>query len=321
MIDNELHPFLEMWNKAWSALPQNAHARERRALIERLSDEARQPLPADIAKEERHVPHGDGSVRVVIFRRKATRGTPCLVYMHGGGWLQGSPETHDAITIGIAQQAGYTVISVDYALAPEFPFPAAIKECETVVRWAFANAPELDIDAAQISVGGDSAGGNLAAALTLIFRDSFPALKGQLLFYPAVDSEQARPSYRENADGPIITTATMRPTLLQYCPNEADLKNPLVAPLLAPDHTGLPPAFIAVAEHDPLRDDGIAYAERLRAGGVPVQLDRGTSLIHGYLRAMSFSTKARGGFAGACAWLRELASDRGSQLKMASSSR
>ena len=307
MINPELKPFLEMWQREWSRLTPNASAPARRTLLERLSTEARKPLPAGVVDEERFVDRPGRSVRVRVFRDKTARSAPCLVYMHGGGWMQGSPETHDAITIGIVEQTGYTVISVDYALAPEEPFPAAVQDCEAVIRWAFDNATELRLDRKAIGVGGDSAGANLAAVMALVFRGAAQQLIGQVLFYPAVDNDLSRASYVENADGPIITTASMAPTLAQYCPDPVARNSPLVTPLKAESHAGLPPAFIAVAEHDPLRDEGIAYAERLAASGVPMHLDRGVGLIHGYLRAMPYSASSRAGLAAACEWLRRLA--------------
>jgi acetyl esterase len=310
MIDPELKPFLEMWDKAWSVLPPNATAPDRRAMLEKLSDEARQPLPDGVTSEERWASYDGRSVRVLIFRHEATSPAPCLVYMHGGGWMQGSPETHDAITTGIAHSAHYTVISVDYSLAPEHPFPAALHDCEAVVKWVFENAADLGIREDHICVGGDSAGANLAAALTLVFRGTSNGVRGQVLFYPAVDYDMSRPSFRENAEGPIIKTSNMGATLEDYCPDRATRMGPLVSPIRADDHTGLPPAFIAVAEHDPLRDDGVAYAERLMAAGVPVVLDRGTGLIHGYLRATPYAAASRAGLEAACAWLRDLAVSR-----------
>jgi acetyl esterase len=303
MIDPELQPYLAMWTQAWSRLPPNASVQDRRDLLEKLSDVQRQPLPAGVESETRWTHHGGRKVRICIFRRTGRGAAPCLIYMHGGAFMQGSPETHDAITAGIAAQAGYTVISVDYALAPEQPFPAAMRDCEAVVRWAFASAAELAVDPARISVGGDSAGANLAAVMTLIFRGTPLRLRGQLLFYPPVDTELSRPSFTENAQGPIIRTADMARNWALYCPNPADLHAPFVAPLRARDHAGLPPAFIAIAEHDPLRDDGKAYAERLAASGVSVELHPGTALIHGYLRAMNYSAAVRAAFAAACVWL------------------
>jgi acetyl esterase len=309
VLDPELIPFLAMWDAAWSVLPPDATVQQRREVIERLAARQRPPLPPEIEDEERRVPHPGGTVRVRIHRYRGAAPAPCLVFMHGGGWMQGSPETHDDITTGIARRTGHAVISIDYSLAPEHPFPAALRECEAVVRWARAEAESLGIRRDAISVGGDSAGGNLAAALTLLFRGTDVALKGQVLFYPAVDVDPSRPSCRENADGPIIRTANMAATLAAYCPDPVARRSELVAPLLAADHRGLPPAFIAIAEHDPLRDDGAAYAERLATCGVPVELDRGAGLIHGYLRAMTYCAASRAGLAAACAWLRRLNGD------------
>ncbi|MCW5749293.1 MAG: alpha/beta hydrolase, partial [Alphaproteobacteria bacterium] len=253
MIHPELQPFLRWWDEKWAALPAGAPATARRAIIEAIAAELRQPLPADVSVDERRVPHGDLPVRVCIWRHRAVRPAPALIFMHGGGFAQGSPETHDAITAGIAARTGYTVLSVDYALAPEHRFPVALRQCEAVVNWAFAHAGELGIRPDAISVGGDSAGGNLAAALTLLFRGTPQSLKGQLLIYPVVEFGTHRPSFSENANGPIISAAGVPATLAMYCPDPADQKSPLFAPILADSHAGLPAAYVAVAEHDPLR--------------------------------------------------------------------
>ena len=306
MIDPELKPFLAMWDQTWSVLPPDASYAQRRAVIEKLAAELRPPVPGSLAVAEQRVPHGAQAVRVRIDRPQDRRPTPCLVFMHGGGWTQGSPETHADITMAIAERNRQTVISVDYRLAPEHPFPAAVEDCAAVLRWAFAHAAALGIRRDAISVGGDSAGGNLAAALTLMFRGTELAIRSQLLIYPAVDFDTRRPSHRENADGPIIRTANMPHTLAMYCPDPTQRDSPLLAPLRAADHRGLPPAFVAVAEHDPLRDDGRAYAERLAACGVPVELHPGTGLIHGYLRAMTYCAAARAALAAACDWLQQV---------------
>ena len=215
----------------------------------------------------------------------------------------GQPGTHWDITARIASWSRQAVISIDYAKAPDHPFPAAVEQCATVVEWAFAEAAALAIDPRHIAVGGDSAGGNLAAAMTIKFRGAPQKLLAQLLIYPSVEFTQARPSFRENADGPIIKVANMPATNALYCQNPEDLKHPLAAPMMAPDHTGLPPAFIAVAEHDPLRDDGVAYADKLEAAGVPVVVDRGEGLIHGYLRSMGYCSAARERLAAMGNWL------------------
>jgi acetyl esterase len=177
-----------------------------------------------------------------LFRHRNGGAQPALVYMHGGGWMQGSPETHWDITARIASWNRQTVVSVDHALAPEHPFPAAVEQCTAVTEWVFSEADKLSVDTGRIAVGGDSAGGNLAAALGLRFRGTATHLAAQLLIYPAVEFTHWRPSFQENADGPIITTASMPAVNAMYCPDPADLSNPLAAPLQAPDHSRLAPA-------------------------------------------------------------------------------
>ncbi len=305
MMNPELKPFLATWDEKWTRLRADATPKDRRKLFEVIAREMRLETPGDVDTDAEHwIDLPAGKVRVRVFRHRDGGAQPALVYMHGGGWMQGSPETHWDITARIASWNRQTVVSVDYALAPEHPFPAAVEQCAAVTEWVSSKAVELGIDADRIAVGGDSAGGNLAAALGLKFRGTAPRLIAQLLVYPAVEFTQSRPSFRENADGPIIKTASMPATNAIYCPNPADLTNPLAAPLQASDHSGLPPAFIAVAEHDPLRDDGIAYADALRAAGVPVELDRGEGLIHGYLRSMGYCSDAQSKLRSMCIWLK-----------------
>jgi acetyl esterase len=309
-MNPELQPFLADWARHWSSLPAGGGPAARRAHFEHVAEAMRQPTPAGVTTEVRTIdrPGRATPLRVRLFvpppGPRASR--PALIYMHGGAWMQGSPETHWDITAGLAARTGRVVVSVDYALAPEHPFPAAVHDCEAVVRWLFDDADALGVDRAAIAIGGDSAGGNLAAAQTLIFRDSALRLQGQLLIYPGVDFRLDRPSHRENADGPIINVASMPAVNAMYCPDPADLANPLAAPLQAARHDRLPPAYVAVAEHDPLRDEGIAYAEVLRTAGVPTTLDRGAGLIHGYLRALAYCGEVRARFAGMADWLRAL---------------
>ena len=174
------------------------------------------------------------------------------------------------------------------------------------MRWASANAVMLGIDSNRIAVGGDSAGGNLAASTAIALRGSEIKLIGQLLIYPAVDFEMQRPAYVENAVAPLLSVAGMPGVNAMYCPDPADLRNPLAAPYLAESHANLPPAFIAVAQNDPLRDDGIDYAAKLREAGVDVELTLGEGLIHGYLRAMEFCRASRDSLAAMSAWLKRI---------------
>jgi acetyl esterase/lipase len=245
-----------------------------------------------------------GPVRVRIFRHGSKGAQPGLIYMHGGAWMQGSPETHWDITVRLADWARITVISIDYALSPEHPYPAAFLQCVEVLRWTHANAATLEIDPGRIAIGGDSAGGNLAAAVALKARDEGLPLGAQLLIYPACDFDRSRASYAENAEGPLLKVAGMEHVNRMYSPETERLKtDPFVAPLVAASHKGLPPAFIGVAQYDPLRDSGLAYAEALSAAGVEVEVDQGEGLIHGYMRSMEYCADAEDRLSRMADWL------------------
>lgn len=303
MINPEIHPFLERWDREWSTLKDGATPADRRAHFEIVAANMRLPTPPGVACDDEHwIDSTAGKVRVRVFRHDHAGTQPCLIYMHGGGWMQGSPETHWDITSRLAAWAKQTVISVDYAKAPERPFPAAIDQVDAVVRWVHANAALLGIDPNRISIGGDSAGANLAAAATLDLRGEIPLI-AQLLVYPACDFDHTRPSYLENPDGPLIKPDGKVEKL--YCPNPGDMRSPRVSPLLAASHAGLPAAFVAVAEHDPLRDSGVAYAQALQSAGVTVVLDRGPGLIHGYLRSMDYCSDSMKNLKKMAAWLAE----------------
>lgn len=303
MVDPELEPFLKVWNAAWSVLPAGATPRERRILFEYIADDMALPRPEGVRTSARFVPSGDGLVTVRIDRFEGEGSQPCLVYMHGGAWMQGSPMTHADITMRIAAANRQTVVSVDYALAPEHPFPRAVHECRDTLVWVRERAADLDIDPARIAVGGDSAGANLAAAAAIALRGTEHAPIAQLLVYPCVHFEMSFLSYTENAEAPLLQTRGMPGVNAMYCPDPAERKNPLAAPLHAESHAGLPPAFIAVAQNDPLRDDGYAYAEKLRAADVAVEVDDGEGLIHGYLRAMGYCAASRAKLERMCRWL------------------
>jgi len=304
MINPELEPFLKVWNDSWSVLPGDASPAERRLLFEYIARNMALPRPDGVATSVRFVPCEKRNVLVRIDRFEAGGDAqPCLAYMHGGAWAQGSPMTHADITMHIAAANRQTVISIDYALAPEHPFPQAVHECRDTVKWVKDNAGDLGIDADRIAIGGDSAGGNLSAAVTIALRGTPYAPMAQLLIYPGVDFNMDKPSYVENADAPLLNVHGMPRVNANYCPDEADRSNPLAAPLLAASHADLPQAFVAVAQYDPLRDDGYAYADKLRAAGVPVEFDTGEGLIHGYLRAMEYCAASRDRLARMCRWL------------------
>lgn len=305
MINPELNVFLDRWDNEWTSLKEGATPADRRSHFEIVAKNMRLTTPEGVETNAVHwVNSPSGKVRVRVFRHESGGVQPCLIYMHGGAWLQGSPETHWDITSRFAAWNKQTVVSIDYAKAPENPFPAALDQCLAVVRWVHASANGLEIDPERIVIGGDSAGGNLAAAAALELLDGEVKLAGQLLIYPACDFDKSRPSYSENADGPLLMVKGMNTVNAMYCPDPADLKTPRAAPLLADSHAGLPPTFICVAENDPLRDSGVAYAEALQKAGVLMELDRGVGLIHGYLRAMEYCADSMAKLEKMATWIR-----------------
>ena len=304
MINPELAPFLVTWADKWMRVPEGAGPDTRRAAFEVIAAEMRLPTPEGINTDAVHwIDTPAGPVRLRVFQPQNSTGAG-LIYLHGGAWMQGSPETHWDITARLAAWTGATVFSVDYAKAPERPFPAAFDQVRAVALWLAGE--RMGVDPTRIAIGGDSAGGNLAAAVALDLRGTLD-FAAQLLIYPACDFDQSRASYAENPDGPIIAVKGMDFVNHSYCPDVALLtSDPRVAPLVAASHQGLPPAYIAVAEHDPLRDSGLAYAGALRAAGVAVELDRGPGLIHGYLRAMDYCAASHDNLSAMAAWLRRV---------------
>lgn len=217
-----------------------------------------------------------------------------LLYLHGGGWVIGDLDSHDDICRWFANAARCVVACPDYRLAPEHRFPAAVNDVAAALRHLHAHAEDLGIDPTRIAVAGDSAGGNLAAVLALMARDGEgPPLEAQLLLYPNTDARQTADSYRRFAEGYGLTSRTMRWFRDQYVRNAADVTDWRVSPLLADSLTGAPPAFVVLAGQDILADEGAAYAERLRADGVPLVLQHRDDQIHGFASAGRFIEAAR----------------------------
>jgi len=213
-----------------------------------------------------------------------------LIWLHGGGWFVGDVESFDRVTRQLANASGAICLSVDYRLAPEHRYPAAVEDARAAVRWAAGHgAAQLGIDPARVVVGGDSAGGNLAAVAA---RHERAIVRAQLLAYPALDASMTGDSYRAFADGPMLTPGDMAHCWDLYL-GDADRDDPDASPLAARDLAGLPPAYVAVAGHDVLRDDGLRYAEALRAAGVEVTLDRYDDMVHSFLRWGGVVERAR----------------------------
>jgi acetyl esterase len=243
---------------------------------------------------------------VRIYWPSETPGLPILVYFHGGGWVLCNLDTHDETCRSLAKQASCIVVSVDYRLAPEHRFPAAVEDCHAATKWVAENARSLGGDASRLAIGGDSAGGNLTASVALLARErGGPSLAHQLMIYPVTDARFDTQSYRDNGEGMFLTTNAMRWFWEQYLPTPADGANPHASPLRAEDLRGLPPATVITAEMDPLRDEGEAYGRRLGEAGVPVEVRRYDGVIHGFFGMTLVLEKARDATSYAANRLRE----------------
>jgi acetyl esterase len=232
---------------------------------------------------DQSIPGPDVPVPVRIYTPQGRGPFPALVWCHGGGWVVGDLDGADATARHLTVGANCVVVSVDYRLAPDAKFPGPLEDCYAVTRWVASNAAGLNVAPGQIAVGGDSAGGNLAAAVAMLARDrGVAAPVFQLLVYPATNRDFGTASYRDNAEGYQLTRDTMIWYWNHYLRNDADAANPYAAPLQATDLRNLPPALVITAEYDPLRDDGEAYARRLEQAGIPTVCTRYQGMIHGF---------------------------------------
>lgn len=240
--------------------------------------------PEEVAKiDNRTIPGPAGEIPVRIYTPEGEGPFPALVYYHGGGWVIGDLETVDVPCRMLANRANCVVVSVDYRLAPEHKFPAAADDSYAAAKWVVENAASIEVDADRVAIGGDSAGGNLAAVVALMARDKGEiSLAYQMLIYPVTNHSYATESYTENADGYLLTKDSMVWFWDHYLRNEDDGKNPYASPLQAKDLSGLPPAMVLTGEFDPLRDEGEAYAQRLKEAGVEVEAARYDGMIHGF---------------------------------------
>lgn len=228
------------------------------------------------------IPGPAGDIPARLYAPEVVGPLPVLVWYHGGGWVIGDLETHDGICRDLANAIGCVVISVDYRLAPEHPFPAAVDDAFAALAWISAHAEDLGGDPARLAVGGDSAGGQLAAVSAIAARDANIGLVFQLLVYPAVEREFERPSMIENSEGYLLTREAMQWFYGHYLNDPADAEDWRVTPARAKSLAGLPPAFVVTAEFDPLRDQGIAYSDALAAAGNTVTVTTYEGMFHGF---------------------------------------
>jgi len=255
--------------------------------------------------EDRTLPGPGGEILVRVYTPAGEGPFPVLVYYHGGGFVLCNLDTHDGTCRSLANGAGCVVVSVDYRLAPEHPFPAGLEDCYAAVRGVSALAGELGVDASRLAVGGDSAGGNLAAAVSLLAHErGGPELRFALLIYPVTNCDFTTASYRDNAEGYFLTTDMMKWFWRQYLPDPSDGEKPHASPLRAADLGGHPPAHVVTAGYDPLRDEGEAFAARLRDAGVPVSARRYEGVFHGFFGMTAFLDAAQEAMGEACDALR-----------------
>jgi len=282
-LDPQVQAVLDLVIKSGRPAYHTLSPKDARQLF-RETRPASTPTPPEIGAVNNLV--ADPTIPVRVYRpvgAAADTPLPALVYFHGGGWVIGDLETHDVLCRQITAEAGVSVVSVDYRLAPEAKFPAAADDAWAATKWVVANAGRLGIDTQRIAVGGDSAGGNLAAVVALMARDAgAPAIAFQVLLYPVTEVGTGTRSYRDFADGYLLTLESMRWFFDHYLTSKDDAKDWRASPLRAASLKGLPPALIITAGFDPLRDEGEAYARALREAGVRVDYVCYGGMIHGF---------------------------------------
>jgi acetyl esterase/lipase len=290
---------------AWNTLTPQA-ARE---LYLSLRPAAQGPRPPEAKVVDRTIPGPVGDIAVRIYRPATTPADgklPCLVYAHGGGWVFGNLDSHDVLCAQFALEAGIVVFAIDYRLAPEARFPGAFDDVVAGLQWVATNGSSIGVDPTRLAIGGDSAGGNLAAAVAIWARDNGgPKLRLQLLAYPVTDAVGRAESYRHYEDGYGLNAATMEWFFDHYMPDKASRDDWRLSPLRAKSLGGLPPALVITAGYDPLRDEGRAYAFRLQQEGTQADLAEFGGMLHGFLSSPMLLHGARRGTSLAAAALRE----------------
>lgn len=263
-----------------------------------------QPMPASVAIADRTIPGPAGEIPVKVFTPAGTGPFPLLVFLHGGGWVIGSPDTHAKLCAELAEGAGVVVVSVHYRLAPEHVPPASLDDCVAAIRWSVEHAAELNADGSRFAVGGDSAGGNLTAAAMLRLRDEGgPKAKLQLLFYGAFTGDNELPSVNLNGEGKILTKKSMEWFYGHYLSGGADPKDPYIAPIHG-DLRGLPPALLIVGTLDPLLDDSKLFAKKLQEAGVPATLSIYEDMPHVFVQLTAILDGAKKAVGEACVALK-----------------
>jgi acetyl esterase len=311
-LDPEIRAFAEESDRLFGPDYGRQPIAEQRRLYDAWCRHFSAPAPADVISSELFLPGPDGAIRARLFKpRDARQPLPIIVFYHGGGWILGSPETHAMATSEMVRRTGAAVLSVDYRLAPEHAFPAAFDDAYAVLLWVVQSGSAFGLDAARLAVSGDSAGGNLAAAVAMAARDrgkesgDGPKIAFQALIYPALKAVRRKPVVEDQGGGSETSISTYVQSYAGGSDKVAALaRNPYAMPLAAADFSNLPPAYIAAAGIDAVLEDAQDYAAALQAAGVPVILSTAEGLPHSYLRAIHFSRSAAAAFDATCAALR-----------------
>ena len=252
------------------------------------------PLLSVHRVENCSIPGPESDLPIRLYYPEGASPFPVLVYFHGGGWVIGDLDTHHGFCHALAKTSGCLIVSVDYRLAPEHRFPAAVEDAYAATKWVADNAADIQADPDRMAVGGDSAGGHLAAVVALMARDrKGPRIDLQILIYPITDCNFNTPSYLQNQEGYMLTRDLMKWFWNHFIENAYDARHPYASPLQASDLSGLPEAVIVTAEYDPLRDEGEAYGQKMDAAGVKVRLLRYPGMMHAFIRMIAHLDKAR----------------------------
>lgn len=299
--DSGILRYLERIKQVTAELPIAKNIDEQRWITEQKHSTWKKPAPADIEVLNWWVTLKGREIPIRIYRHKKVIGlAPIILYFHGGGFVASSFETHDTITWGIADETPAAVISVNYRRAPENPYPAAVEDCYDVLNWVIKNSEWLKLDPTRIIVAGDSAGGCLATVLAaMTLKNQGPQLLMQALLYPCVDTSFERSSMLSGND-PMLNVKMMKDFWKMYLSDRLDTQDPYAVPMRSPSLAGLPPAYVVVGEHDPLRDETHEYAQRLTKDNVPTDFHVVPGVVHGFLRARFVSELAASEFSRMC---------------------
>jgi acetyl esterase len=309
MTKPAVHPDMDCLAKARAPAGMfGVSIEEQRKAWTYYSNNLNQPPPASMKVWEETVPAPEFAVPVRLYRPAAApaEGAPAVLYMHGGGFMKGDLDSSDSVAWGFAEEAGAVVVSVDYRLTPEHPYPAAFNDCWASLLWLRENAARLGVDPDRIGLAGDSAGGNLAAAVCLKARDAGgPPIACAALIYPGTGLDQDYPSYKEFSDGTGLTLAATRAYRDMYLPGNRDTDDPYARPIMAKDLSGLPPMWVHSAQIDPIRDDGREFAAKLAQSGANVTYREAKGMVHGFMRARFYGDAAKAEYALICRFLAE----------------